>query len=280
MTSRVWFITGASAGFGKLLAEALLARGEQVAGTMRQAEQAAAFTRSAPERALGIVMDVTDEAQVQAAIQAAVERFSRIDVLVNNAGHGMIGAVEETSDAEARALFDVNVFGALHVLRHGVPVLRGQGRGLVINFSSQGGIRGFGGSSLYCATKFALEAISEGLLAEAGHLGIRVMLVEPGGFRTEFLGRSMRVVEREVEAYAPTVGQRRANLSKLDGKQPGDPVKGITLLLEAVDAPEPPFRIVMGTDAVSNVRWKLDTLSKDLTAWEARSLATDFPAEG
>jgi NAD(P)-dependent dehydrogenase (short-subunit alcohol dehydrogenase family) len=276
-TPKTWFITGVSTGLGRSLAQAALEVGDTVIGTLRQPEQVDAFQQLKPGSSHALLMDVTDEAQVRHTLDTAFSQHSRIDILVNNAGHGFIGALEETSDAEVRALFDVNVFGALHVLRHALPHLRQQGGGLVINMSSQGGMRAFGGSALYCASKFALEAMSEGLAAEAAHLGIRVMIVEPGAFRTDFAGRSIRIAATEIEAYAPTVGQRRTGIRKLDGTQPGDPDKAAQIIVQAVHSAEPPLRLPLGPDALNNIRWKLDSVEKDVTAWEAQSVSTNFP---
>jgi NAD(P)-dependent dehydrogenase (short-subunit alcohol dehydrogenase family) len=276
-TPKTWFITGVSTGLGRSLAQAALADGDTVIGTLRQREQMSAFEQLKPGSSHALLMDVTDEAQVRHTLDTAFAQHDRIDIIVNNAGHGFIGALEETTDAEVRTLFDVNVFGALHVLRHSIPHLRRQGGGLVINMSSQGGMRAFGGSALYCASKFALEAMSEGLAAEAAHLGIRVMIVEPGAFRTDFAGRSIRIAATEIEAYAPTVGQRRTGIRKLDGTQPGNPDKAAQIIVQAAHSVEPPLRLVLGPDAVNNIRWKLDSVEKDLTAWEAHSLSTNFP---
>lgn len=277
MTSRVWFITGVSTGLGKALAEAVLSDGDSVTGTFRNPEQMKVFEQLNPERALAIHMDVRDEAQVRAGVEAALERFGQIDVLVNNAAHGFIGAIEETTDAEVRALFDVNVFGALHVLRAVIPHMRQRRSGHILNISSQGGMVSFQGSSLYCATKHALEAISEGMAKEVAHLGIKVTIVEPGVFRTDFAGRSMVLAKEVIEDYAPTVGQRRTGIKTLDGTQRGDPLRAAKAMIEVVNSPNPPLRLALGADALKVMREKIAGVLQDYETWEELSSGTNFP---
>lgn len=280
MTSeRVWFITGVSAGLGRALAEVVLEAGERVVGTVRQAEQVSAFEALKPGASAALVMDVREAEQVKAAVRGAIERFGRIDVLVNNSGHGMLGAIEEVSDAEARALFDVNVFGVLNVLRAALPAMRAQRSGFVINMSSQGGVRSFPGSGHYCASKHALEAISDSLAMELADSGVKVLIVEPGPFRTEFAGRSMVVSEQVIEDYASTSGMRRATLKNVDGKQKGDPVRAARAILQAVNAPQPPRRLALGADALSVMREKVGQMQKDWETWEEVSLKADYPPE-
>ncbi|MBN8618903.1 MAG: SDR family NAD(P)-dependent oxidoreductase [Anaerolineae bacterium] len=280
MTSeRVWFITGVSAGLGRALAEVVLEAGERVVGTVRQAEQVSAFEALKPGASAALVMDVREAEQVNAAVRGAIERFGRIDVLVNNSGHGMLGAIEEVSDAEARALFDVNVFGVLNVLRAALPAMRAQRSGFVINMSSQGGVRSFPGSGHYCASKHALEAISDSLAIELADSGVNVLIVEPGPFRTEFAGRSMVVSEQVIEDYASTSGMRRATLKNVDGKQKGDPVRAARAILQAVNAPQPPRRLALGADALSVMREKVGQMQKDWETWEEVSLKADYPPE-
>jgi NAD(P)-dependent dehydrogenase (short-subunit alcohol dehydrogenase family) len=274
---RVWFVTGVSTGFGRALAEAILEHGDILAGTVRQPDQQAAITALHPERAVGLLMDVTQPEQVAAAVREALDRFGRIDVLVNNAGHGIVGAVEEVSDSEARRVFEVNVFGVLHVIRAVLPHMRARRSGLVINLSSQGGVVGFLGSGVYCATKHALEALSESLSKEAAHLGIQVMLVEPGVFRTDFAGRSLLLAEQRLADYDPTVGKRRDNLPNVDGKQPGDPARGARAIVQAASAENPPLRLALGPDALQVMREKVAGMQRDWDAWEAVSANTNYP---
>ncbi|MBL8156799.1 MAG: SDR family NAD(P)-dependent oxidoreductase [Anaerolineae bacterium] len=274
---RVWFVTGVSTGFGRALAEAILEHGNILAGTVRQPDQQAAITALHPECALGLLMDVTQPEQVATAVQETLDRFGRIDVLVNNAGHGIVGAVEEVSDSEARRVFEVNVFGVLHVIRAVLPHMRARRSGLVINLSSQGGVVGFLGSGVYCATKHALEALSESLSKEAAHLGIGVMLVEPGVFRTDFAGRSLLLAEQRLADYDPTVGKRRDNLPHVDGKQPGDPVRGARAIVQAASEENPPLRLALGPDALQVMREKVAGMQRDWDAWEAISASTNYP---
>lgn len=274
---QVWFITGVSTGLGRTLTEAVLEQGHSVAGTVRDESQISAIEQLAPGRVLGIRMDVTQPESVQAGVERIISEYGRIDVLVNNAGHGFIGAVEEVSDAEARALFDVNVFGVLTVLRAALPYMRAARKGTVINMSSQGGVKSFPGSGLYCASKHALEAISESLSLELAASGIKVLIVEPSAFRTDFLGRSMVVAETVIDDYANTSGQRRANLSKLDGNQKGDPVRAAWAIIKAVEAENPPLRLALGQEALNGMRDKVTGMMKDWTAWEADSVGADFP---
>ena len=264
---------------GRALAEVVLEAGERVVGTVRQAEQVSAFEALKPGASAALVMDVREAEQVNAAVRGAIERFGRIDVLVNNSGHGMLGAIEEVSDAEARALFDVNVFGVLNVLRAALPAMRAQRSGFVINMSSQGGVRSFPGSGHYCASKHALEAISDSLAIELADSGVNVLIVEPGPFRTEFAGRSMVVSEQVIEDYASTSGMRRATLKNVDGKQKGDPVRAARAILQAVNAPQPPRRLALGADALSVMREKVGQMQKDWETWEEVSLKADYPPE-
>ncbi len=274
---RVWFITGVSTGFGRTLAEAVLEQGDYLGGTVRDTTQISSIEQLAPGRSLCVAMDVTQPEQVRAAVKQVISQFGRIDVLVNNSGHGMIGAIEETSDAEARALFDVNVFGVLTVLRAALPHMRAQRKGMIVNMSSQGGIRSYAGSGMYCASKHALEAISDSLALELAPSGIKVLIVEPGAFRTDFLGRSMALAKDVIDDYASSSGQRRANLKNLDGGQRGDPVRGAYAIIEAVKSPEPPLRLALGAEALKGMREIVTGMMNDWSAWEATSLGADYP---
>jgi NAD(P)-dependent dehydrogenase (short-subunit alcohol dehydrogenase family) len=269
---RVWLITGCSAGFGRAIAEAALARGDRVVATARRPETLADL---AGDDVLVAALDVTRQADIDAAVAAALERFGRIDVLVNNAGHGSMGAVEEIDLDDLRALMDTMFFGAVALTQAVLPHMRAQGSGAIVQMSSQGGQLAFAGVGAYCATKFALEGLTEALDAEVRPLGIRTLIVEPGAFRTEFGGARMHR-SREIDAYADTAGVTRAALDGVAGNQPGDPRKAAAAILAAIDAPDAPLRLALGDDAVDNIRAKHERLRDDLDRWEAVSHDTAF----
>ncbi len=272
---RQWLITGVSSGFGQELARAALARGDVVVGTVRQPAQADRFEDLAPERAHAVVLDVTRGADVEPAVQRALARVGHIDVLVNNAGYGLFGAVEEVSDAEARAVMETNFFGALAVTRALLPHLRERRAGHIFNVSSVAGVIGFPGGGLYSASKFALEGLTEALAAELAAFGIRVTLVEPGGFRTSFSGGSLRMAARVIDGYADTpAAKTRASMSRYAGNEPGDPAKAALAIIAALEAPLAPLRLVLGADAVGMVRRAFGAVLAQVDEWEPVSIAT------
>jgi len=272
---RVWLITGVSNGFGRSLAEAVLARGDRVIGTVRQPGKAEAFAALAPGRSVPCLVDLADGARVASAISAALESAGGVDVVVNNAGYGLAGAVEEVSDAEARHQMETNFFGLVAVTQAALPFLRRGGGGHVINISSLAGFQGILGMALYSASKFAVEGFSEGLAAEAGFLGIRVTIVEPGAFRTNWSSNGAIVrSQRVIDAYAATAGKVRAGLAKLDGSQSGDPAKAAQAILRVVDSPNPPLRLPLGADAVAALEHKLASMTRELAEWRAVAEAT------
>ncbi len=271
--SRVWFITGSSSGFGRALVEAIRARGERVVATARRPE---ALADLAADDVLTLALDVTREEQIEPALDAAVDRFGRIDVLVNNAGAGFIGALEEMSLRELRDALEVMFVGPAALTRAVIPRMRAQGSGAIVQISSMGGqVTGPGGSA-YSAAKFALEALSEAVAGEVADFGIHVLIVEPGSFRTGLLGRGLRAAP-PLEAYAPTVGRTREFFQSEDGNQPGDPAKAATAILTALDAEDPPLRLAVGADAVDGIRAKHEMMLAELARWEhlARSTAFD-----
>jgi NAD(P)-dependent dehydrogenase (short-subunit alcohol dehydrogenase family) len=275
MTDRVWLITGCSAGFGRELALAALAVGDQVMATARQPERLADLVASGAGRARVAQLDVTDEEQVSAAVARTVAEFGRIDVVVNNAGHGSVGAVEELGLGELRALMDVMFFGAVAVTKAVLPRLRAQGSGTIVQLSSMGGQLSLPGFGAYCAAKFALEGLSEALAAEVAPFGIQVLIVEPGAFRTEFGGQRMHR-SAMIDEYAVSTGPTRAAVDSMDGSQPGDPQKAARAILEVLDCPDPPLRLALGSDAVDNIAAHHELLRSDLTRWEKLSRAVDF----
>lgn len=273
--SKVWFITGASRGFGVLMAKDALARGDSVVATARN-PQSVTDALGAHPNLLALRLDVTQEAAAVLAARAAVDRFGRIDVLVNNAGYGLLGAVEEASDAEVRALYDTNVFGLLNVTRAVLPYMRKQGSGHVMNMSSVGGYTAHAGWGVYGSTKFAVEGISEAMAEEVRPLGIHVTVVEPGYFRTGFLeGNSLVSTREQMADYAGTVGAMRTFAASVSLKQPGDPRKLSLAILKLADAARPPVRLMLGSDTVRMVREKNRFVEQELGEWVALPLSTD-----
>jgi NAD(P)-dependent dehydrogenase (short-subunit alcohol dehydrogenase family) len=275
MAAKTWFITGASSGFGRAFAEHALAQGHNVVATARRVATLEAFAASAPDRVLTLPLDVTRPAHADAAIRAAVTRCGRIDVLINNAGYGVVGAFEETSDAELRALMETNFFGAMNVTRAALPTLRAQGGGAIVNISSLGGQLSFAGFSAYSAAKFAIEGASEALAQEVAPFGIKVLIVEPGQFRTNLAGPSMRHMP-VMDAYRDVVGSTRDFARNMDGTQDGDPRKAAAAIETALDAPDTPLRLQLGADAVEAIREHSRTLLENLARWEALARSTSF----
>lgn len=277
--SRIWLITGASRGIGARIAEAALAQGDAVVATSRDA---ATITRrfGASDALLPLALDVTDEAQARHAVGAALDRFGRIDVLVNNAGYGLLGAVEEATADEVRRLYETNVFGLLHVTRAVLPAMRARRAGHVINISSLGGVRSSAGFGVYCSTKFAVEGITEALHAELAPLGIHATVVEPGYFRTEFLDTaSLSVSPRVLEDYAASAGAIREAARRINLNQPGDPVRLARAVMQLVASPTPPLRLPLGTDTLQAIADKHAFVEKETAQWRALAASTDFPVQ-
>jgi len=273
---RVWMITGASRGMGAEITAAALAQGDAVVATARKSSAVTNALGLQPGL-LAVDLDVTSESAAQQAVKLAVEHFGRIDVLVNNAGYGLAGAVEETSAEEVRRIFDTNVMGLLNVTRAVLPHMRSQRSGHVINMSSLGGYRVGAGFGVYGSTKFAVEGLSEALHAELSPLGIHVTVVEPGYFRTDFLDSSSAMEAKNVIAdYAETAGKVRVSASAFNHQQPGDPKRLAQALLTLVSAGNPPLRLQLGTDALTRVREKHAFVEQELQTWEALSRSTDF----
>jgi NAD(P)-dependent dehydrogenase (short-subunit alcohol dehydrogenase family) len=275
---RVWFITGASRGIGALIAQAALADGNAVVAAGRNVK--AIVERLGTSAALlPVALDVTNEAQVGAAVQAAIEKFGRIDVLVNNAGFGLLGAVEESADKDVRRMYDTNVFGLLNVTRAVLPGMRAKRAGHVINISSIGGYRSAAGFGLYCSTKFAVEGITEALRDELKPLGIHATVVEPGYFRTDFLDASSLVVAPDVIGdYDETSGAVRRKAVQINHNQPGDPQKLAAAMIRLVDAPVPPLRLPLGTDTLAAIAAKNAYVMEETETWRELSASTDFAA--
>jgi len=275
---RVWFITGASRGLGALIAKAAIDDGNAVVATGRNAATIVERLGESPA-VLAVTLDVTDEAQAKAAVQAAVERFGGIDVLVNNAGFGLLAAVEESSDADVRRIYETNVFGLLNVTRAVLPVMRKQRSGHVINTSSIVGYQAAAGVGVYSSTKFAVEGITEALHAELKPLGIHATMIEPGFFRTDFLDTSSLVVGKDIiDDYEATSGQLRHLAREINHNQPGDPVKLAAALIKVVDSETPPLRLPLGTDTLKAIAEKNAYVTTETQTWKALSASTDFPA--
>ena len=272
MKDRVWFITGTSTGFGRCLVDGLLQRGLRVVATARDVSKPSGIPKV--ENLLRVQLDVTAPETITKAVAAALHQFGRIDVLVNNAGFGLIGAIEEVSDAEARRLFDTNVFGLLNMTRAVLPVLRAQASGTVVNMGSIAGLVAVAGGGIYGATKFAVEGIGDALALEVGPLGIKVMTVEPGPFRTDAHGRSLVLAEGVIDAYSETSGARRVALEKQSGGQPGDPDKAAALIIDVVQSGDVPARLPLGGVAIDLARAKFANVLANFDRVEDRSRAT------
>ena len=277
--ARVWMITGAARGIGAKIADAALANSDAVVATGRDARAIATRFADHPSL-LPLRLDVTDEAEAAAAVQAAVARFDRIDVLVNNAGFGLIGAVEEASAADVRRIYETNVFGLLSVTRAVLVQMRSQRSGHVVNFSSLGGYRSAAGFGVYCSTKFAVEGLSEALHDELAPLGIHVTVVEPGYFRTDFLdATSLADSGSRIDDYAGTAGAVRSRAATLNHEQPGDPDRLAQAIVALVGAKDPPLRLPLGTDAIARIEEKHAFVERELAAWRSLAASTDFPPE-
>ncbi|MEV7027938.1 oxidoreductase [Kitasatospora sp. NPDC093558] len=273
----VWFVTGASRGLGAEITREALDRGHSVIATARDVSAVLEAYPHGPDELLAVNADVTEPEQLTAAVAAGLARFGRIDVVANNAGYGLVGAVEETSDEAARALFDVNVFGVLNTLRATLPTLRAQRSGHVLNIGSVAGFATAPATGLYGASKFAVEGISEALHGELAPLGVRVTVVEPGGFRTDFLSTSSLRTEPAVIAdYATGAGPVREALASYDGRQPGDPAKAARAVVDVTESDEPPLRLQLGADAVERVEAKLDLVRRELDRWRHVALSTSL----
>jgi len=278
-TDPVWLITGCSTGFGRELARLVLARGWRAVVTARNPAQVADIAEGHEDRALVLPLDVTQHAQIDAVVSAAKERFGRIDVLVNNAGYGYLAAIEEGEDDAVRAMFETNVFGLIDITKAVLPIMRAQGDGLVVNVSSIGGLTSFAATGYYHATKYAVEGLSESLATEVKPLGIGVLIVEPGPFRTNWAGPSIKQSATRIEAYAATAGERRKQTEARSGKQAGDPVRGAQAIIDAALSDTPPLRLLLGQAALDLARKKLDFMGGDFDRWESTTRGADFPAD-
>ena len=270
--TRVWLITGANSGFGRAVTEAAVAAGDVAVATARRVGSLDVLAAAHPGQVEALPLDVTDAAAIDAAVSDVIGRHGRIDVLVNNAGRSHVGAAEETTDAELRDLFEVHVFGPAALVRAVLPHMRSRRSGSIVQISSMGGQLSFAGFGAYSATKFALEGMSEALADEVRPLGIKVLIVEPGAFRTELFGNIS--ASTPISDYAGTAGQTRQMIEASAGVQPGDPAKAAAAILTALDAPDTPLRLPLGDDAVDAILGHLDSARADITTWEKLARGT------
>ncbi|QMW06206.1 oxidoreductase [Spirosoma foliorum] len=280
-SKKVWFVTGASKGLGLSLVKQLLEQGFQVAATSRNKDDLRRAVSVDNESFLPLAVDLKTETSVDQAINATIAQFGHIDVVVNNAGYGLLGSLEELTDREARENFDVNVFGSLNVIRAVMPHLREQQSGHIFNISSIGGFTGnFPGFGIYCATKFAVEGFSESLAAEAKAFGINVTIVSPGYFRTDFLtASSLGVPSRQIDAYEAVRASQQAHQAEINGNQPGDPEKAVAALIQVASAENPPLHLFLGQDAYDMAYTKINSVQSDLETWKAVTVSTGFATE-
>ncbi|MEU9897175.1 oxidoreductase [Streptomyces phaeochromogenes] len=277
--AKVWLVTGASSGFGRAIAEAAVAAGDTVIGTARRTEALDELVAAHPDRVEAISLDVTDGERIDVVAADVLARYGRVDVLVNSAGRTQVGAFEETTDRELRDLFELHVFGPARLTRALLPQMRERGSGSVVNISSFGGQLSFAGFSAYSATKAALEQLSEGLADEVAPFGIKVLIVEPGAFRTNLFGKGAAYFSEENPAYREKVGATRQMVQGSGGSQPGDPAKAAAAIRLALDVEKTPLRLALGADAVDFLTAHLDSVRAELTEWEKVSRRTDFDTE-
>ncbi len=275
--SKIWFITGCSTGFGRNLALEVLQKGDKVAVTARNTNDINDIVAQYPDTALAIQLDVTKPEQVKAAVQKAADAFKRIDVLVNNAGIGYFGAIEESEEAEVRRMFEINFWGLASVTNEVLPFMRKQMSGHIVNISSVGGLVAFPGVGFYNATKFAVTGYSEALSKEVGALGIKVTVVAPSGFRTDWAGRSANNTRNIIDDYANTAHANQNTIRGYSGNQPGDPVRAAQAIIKAVESSNPPLRLMLGVGALKNIRIKITELQSDIDTWEETTVWADNP---
>jgi NAD(P)-dependent dehydrogenase (short-subunit alcohol dehydrogenase family) len=273
----VWLITGCSTGFGRELAKLVLERGWRAVVTARDPSTLTDLTEGYPENALALQLDVTNRKQIEDVVAQSKQKFGRIDALVNNAGYGYLAAIEEGEDDAVRAMFETNVFGLVDMTKAVLPIMREQKSGLVVNISSIGGITSFAATGYYHGTKYAVEGISESLALEVKPLGIDVLIVEPGPFRTNWAGPSIKQSATRIDAYAQTAGERRKQTEARSGNQAGDPVRAAQAIIDAALSDTPPLRLLLGRAALELARKKVDSLKHDFDTWEKTTIGADFP---
>jgi NAD(P)-dependent dehydrogenase (short-subunit alcohol dehydrogenase family) len=276
---KVWFITGCSTGFGRALATEILQLGYKAAITSRKKEDVLDIAAKYPNQAIAIKLDVTDKAEIAAAVAEAVNHFGTIDVLVNNAGIGYFGAIEESEDEDVRRMFEINVFGLANTIKAVLPIMRKQKSGHIINIASIGGLVSFPAVGFYNATKYAVDGLSESLSKEVAHLGIKVTIIAPSGFRTDWAGRSAKNSSILIDDYAPSAHQNKESIRGYSGNQPGDPVRAAKAIIKVAESDKPPLRLLLGVAALKNARIKLEQLKTDFNTWEDTTVGADFPKD-
>lgn len=274
--AKVWFITGSNSGFGLSLTKAVLDKGDRAIATSRHPEELDSLVEQYPDNVKVVELDVTKSDEIANAVKAGIQAFGRVDVLVNNAGFGTLGAVEEITEDKVRYQFEVNYFGTLNLTKAFLPHFRQRGSGHILNISSVGGFTSFAGTGIYCSTKFAVEGFSEALAQEIAPLGIKLTIVEPGAFRTDFAGDSLATPENLIDDYEETAHKFLKMQQENSGEQPGDPDKAALAMIKVVESENPPLRLVLGADALEGVRKKLSSVSQELDTWEEVTLNTAF----
>ncbi len=277
--NKVWLITGCSTGFGRSLALEVLGKGYKAAVASRNIDDVADIILKYPSTALAVKLDVTSASEIKAAVKETIEKFGQIDVLVNNAGIGYFGAIEESEESEVRKMFEINVFGLAKMTQEVLPHMRQRKAGHILNIASIGGLRAFPGVGFYNATKFAVDGFSESLSKEVGPLGIKVTIIAPSGFRTDWAGRSAKNSETTIQDYADTAGKNKGDIRGYSGNQPGDPIRAAKAMIQVTETENPPLRLLLGEAALKGARTKLDELKKDFDTWEAVTVGADFPKE-
>lgn len=268
MKNKIWFVTGISSGLGKALAQTVIENGDFVIGTFRNQSQADVFNNQHKDEAFALTLDITKPTEIEEAFKLVSDKFGKIDVLVNNAGFGFAGAIEETSTAETREIFEANFFGTLQLTQTFLPLFRQQKSGHIIQISSHGGFKAFPGFGIYNASKFALEGFSEALAIEIAPLGIKLTIVEPGPFRTNFAGSSFKLADKVIEDYNSTSGVFREKIKQVDGKQEGDPIKASQAIIDITKLDTPPLRLPLGKIAIVSLTAKLDSVQKEINAYK------------
>lgn len=276
---KVWLITGCSTGFGRELAKQVLAAGYNAAVAARNTDDVADIVKDYPDTALAVKLDVTLEDDIVASVNSTIQKFGQVDVLVNNAGIGYFGAIEESDEEEVRRMFEINFFGLAKMIRQVLPFMRRQRSGYIVNISSIGGLRSFPAVGFYNASKYAVDGLSEALSKETSSLGIKVIIVAPSGFRTDWAGRSANEAVVTIEDYSTTAGKNKDDIRGYSGQQPGEPVRAASAIIKAVESPHPPLRLLLGAAALKGARIKLAELKKDFDTWEATTIGADFPKE-